>query len=68
MSVLYPEIPHCGDRQVKRQELTAKQINEDGGILGREVQVIGLDGKGAPDDSVTAYQEARRGRGRMPLS
>ena len=37
-------------------ELTAKQINEAGGILGREVQIIGLDGKGVSDDSVSAYK------------
>ena len=37
-------------------ELTAKQINEEGGILGREVQIIGLDGKGVSDDSVSAYK------------
>ena len=37
-------------------ELTAKQINEEGGILGREVEIIGLDGKGVSDDSVSAYK------------
>ena len=37
--------------------LTAKQINAAGGILGREVQVIGLDGKGVSDDSVAAYKK-----------
>lgn len=37
-------------------ELTAKQINEDGGILGREVKIIGMDGKGIPEDSVAAYK------------
>lgn len=46
-----------GQAGLNGMELTAKQINEDGGIIGREVQVIGLDGKGAPDDSVTAYKK-----------
>lgn len=46
-----------GQAGLNGMELTAKQINEDGGILGREVQIIGLDGKGAPDDSVTAYKK-----------
>ena len=46
-----------GQAGLNGMELTAKQINEDGGILGREIQVIGLDGKGAPDDSVTAYKK-----------
>lgn len=36
--------------------LTAEQINQNGGILGRQVQIIGLDGKGVADDSVTAYK------------
>ena len=46
-----------GQAGLNGMELTAKQINEAGGILGREVQIIGLDGKGAPDDSVTAYKK-----------
>ena len=46
-----------GQAGLNGMKLTAKQINEDGGILGREVQIIGLDGKGAPDDSVTAYKK-----------
>ena len=36
--------------------LTASMLNEEGGILGREIQIIGLDGKGAVDDSVAAYK------------
>lgn len=36
--------------------LTAKQINEDGGILGKQVEIVGLDGKGVADDSVAAYK------------
>ena len=36
--------------------LTAEMINAEGGIIGREVQIIGLDGKGAADDSVAAYK------------
>lgn len=46
-----------GQAGLNGMELTAKQINEDGGILGREVQIIGLDGKGVADDSVTAYKK-----------
>ncbi len=46
-----------GQAGLNGMELTAKQINEAGGILEREVQIIGLDGKGAPDDSVTAYKK-----------
>lgn len=46
-----------GQAGLNGMELTAKQLNEDGGILGREVQIIGLDGKGVADDSVTAYKK-----------
>ena len=46
-----------GQAGLNGMQLTAKQINEDGGILGREVQIIGLDGKGVADDSVTAYKK-----------
>ena len=46
-----------GQAGLNGMELTAKQINEAGGILGREVKVIGLDGKGVSDDSVAAYKK-----------
>lgn len=37
--------------------LTAEKVNADGGILGRQVEIIGLDGKGEPADSVSAYKK-----------
>ena len=46
-----------GQAGLNGMQLTAKQINEAGGILGREVRVIGLDGKGVSDDSVAAYKK-----------
>ncbi|MDO4343245.1 MAG: ABC transporter substrate-binding protein [Eubacteriales bacterium] len=46
-----------GQAGLNGMELTAKQINEAGGILGREVKIIGLDGKGVADDSVAAYKK-----------
>ena len=46
-----------GQAGLNGMELTAKTINEEGGILGREVKIIGLDGKGMPDDSVAAYKK-----------
>ena len=36
--------------------LTANEINENGGILGHQVEVIGLDGRGDPTDSVNAFR------------
>ena len=37
--------------------LTAKEINAAGGILGRPIEVIGLDGRGQPMDSLNAYNK-----------
>ncbi len=36
--------------------LTAKEINDAGGILGKKVEVIGFDGRGDPTDSVNAFR------------
>jgi branched-chain amino acid transport system substrate-binding protein len=36
--------------------LTAKEINAAGGILGKQVEIIGLDGRGDPTDSVNAFR------------
>lgn len=37
--------------------LTAEEINANGGILGKKVEVIGLDGRGQPIDSVNAFKK-----------
>lgn len=37
--------------------LTAEKVNAAGGILGRPVEIIGLDGKGDAADSVSAYKK-----------
>jgi branched-chain amino acid transport system substrate-binding protein len=36
--------------------LTAKEINEAGGILGKQIEIVGLDGRGDPTDSVNAFR------------
>lgn len=46
-----------GQAGLNGMQLTAKEINEAGGILGRPVEIIGLDGKGDPIDSVNAYKK-----------
>jgi branched-chain amino acid transport system substrate-binding protein len=38
-------------------KLTAKQINEKGGILGKQVEIVGLDGRGTPVDSMNALNK-----------
>jgi branched-chain amino acid transport system substrate-binding protein len=37
--------------------LTAKKINAAGGVLGKQIEIIGLDGRGDPLDSVNAYNK-----------
>lgn len=37
--------------------LTAEEINANGGILGKKVEIIGLDGRGQPIDSVNAFKK-----------
>lgn len=37
--------------------LTAEEINANGGILGKKIEVIGLDGRGQPIDSVNAFKK-----------
>lgn len=37
--------------------LTAEEINANGGILGKKVEIIGLDGRGQPIDSVNALKK-----------
>jgi branched-chain amino acid transport system substrate-binding protein len=37
--------------------MTAEKINAAGGVLGRQIEVIGLDGRGDAQDSVNAYNK-----------
>ncbi len=37
--------------------LTAEKINAAGGVLGKQIEIIGLDGRGEPQDSVNAYNK-----------
>lgn len=45
-----------GQAGLNGMQLTAKEINEAGGILGKKVVVVGLDGRGDPTDSVNAFR------------
>jgi branched-chain amino acid transport system substrate-binding protein len=46
-----------GQAGLNGMKLTAKDINSKGGILGRQVEIIGLDGRGQPVDSVNAFNK-----------
>ena len=37
--------------------LKAKEVNANGGVLGKQIEVIGLDGKGEAADSLSAYKK-----------
>jgi branched-chain amino acid transport system substrate-binding protein len=37
--------------------LTAEKINAEGGVLGKKIEIIGLDGRGDPQDSVNAFNK-----------
>lgn len=38
-------------------EMAVKDVNEAGGVLGRKIEVVGMDGKGEPADSVSALRK-----------
>ncbi len=44
-----------GQAGLDGMNMAVADINAAGGVLGRELQVIGLDGKGEPMDSVNAF-------------
>lgn len=46
-----------GQAGLNGMELTAEEINANGGILGKKVEIIGLDGRGQPVDSVNAFKK-----------
>ncbi len=46
-----------GQAGLNGMKLTAKEINDKGGILGKKIEVIGLDGQGKPIDSVNAFKK-----------
>lgn len=46
-----------GQAGLNGMKLSAKDINAAGGILGRQVEIIGLDGRGQPVDSVNAFNK-----------
>jgi branched-chain amino acid transport system substrate-binding protein len=37
--------------------MTAEKINATGGVLGKKIEVIGVDGRGDPQDSVNGYNK-----------
>lgn len=52
------ELSVLGDGMLKGAELAATQLNEDGGILGRQVEVVPIDDAGDPATGVEAAKAA----------
>jgi branched-chain amino acid transport system substrate-binding protein len=46
-----------GQAGLNGAKLTAKDINAAGGILGKQVEIVALDGRGQPVDSVNAFNK-----------
>lgn len=46
-----------GQAGLNGMKLTAKKINAEGGILGKQVEIVSLDGRGQPVDSVNAFNK-----------
>jgi branched-chain amino acid transport system substrate-binding protein len=52
------ELSVLGEGMLKGAELAATQLNEDGGILGRQVEVVPIDDAGDPATGVEAAKAA----------
>src|SRR5512133_2700491 len=46
-----------GQAGLNGMKLTAKEINDKGGILGKKIEIVGYDGQGKPADSVNAFNK-----------
>jgi branched-chain amino acid transport system substrate-binding protein len=46
-----------GDRAKKGAELAADLINQDGGVLGRPIQIVAVDSQAKPDEAVKRLRE-----------
>ncbi len=57
VSALSGDTALWGQAGLNGMQLTAEKINAAGGVLGRQLEVIGLDGRGDPQDSVNAYKQ-----------
>jgi branched-chain amino acid transport system substrate-binding protein len=47
-----------GEGNLKEFELLADEINAAGGLIGKKVEIVGLDNKGSPQESLVQAQKA----------
>ena len=57
VSALSGDTALWGQAGLNGMKLTAEEINANGGVLGKQIEIIGLDGMGQPMDSVNAYNK-----------
>ena len=57
VSALSGDTALWGQAGLNGMQLVAEEINAAGGVLGKKIEVIGLDGMGQPMDSVNAYNK-----------
>lgn len=57
VSALSGDTALWGQAGLNGMQFAAEKINAEGGILGKQVEIVGLDGKGDPIDSVTALKK-----------
>lgn len=57
VSALSGDTALWGQAGLNGMNLTLKDINANGGVLGKQIEIIGLDGKGEAADSVSAYKK-----------
>lgn len=49
---------NVGDAGLKHFRFAAEKMNEDGGIMGRDVEIVAMDNKQSPSESVQLVQRA----------
>jgi len=49
---------NTGDLGLKHFRYKAEQINEQGGILGKKIEIVPFDNKGSPQESLTSLRQA----------
>jgi branched-chain amino acid transport system substrate-binding protein len=52
------DLAQLGEGMLEGAQLAAAEINDDGGVLGKDVVIVAIDDKGDPDAGVTAAETA----------
>lgn len=52
------DLAQLGEGMLEGAQLAAAEINDDGGLLGKDIEIVAIDDKGDPDTGVTAAETA----------